>query len=235
MPVPTPYAKTIICLANSRRPGGRCFAGKEFANGKAGSWVRPVNGGNSNAISEEDRQYKDGTQADLLDIVKIWMKTPQPHAHHQEDHQILTDHYWEKTGRATWPQIVAATDKVTGTLWPNEAKSFHGFNDKVTGATAASLTNSLWLIAPTRLDLVVNAESQWGGAPDRRRVRADFDFNGERYNFVVTDLWIEEKYFAGENGTYRVNDSRLCVSLPEILSGFSTKLVAAVITADRAA
>ena len=132
-------------------------------------------------------------------------------------------------------QVVAATDKVTGTLWPNEASSFHGFNDKVTGATAAGLTNSLWLIAPTRLDLVVNAESQWGGAPDRRRVRADFDFNGVRYNFVVTDLWIEEKYFAGDNGTYRVNESRLCVSLPEILSGYSTKLVAAVITADRAA
>jgi hypothetical protein len=233
MPAPPPYVKAVLCLANSRRPGGRCFAGKEFANGKTGSWIRPVNAANGNAISEEDRQYQDGTQADLLDIVKIWMQTPQPHAHHQEDHQILADHYWEKSGRATWAQIVAATDKVTGTLWPNEAKSYHGFNDKVTGATAAGQTGSLWLIAPSRLDLVVAMESQWGGAPDRRRVRADFDFNGVRYNFVVTDPWIEEKYFAGNNGTYRVDDARLCVSLPEILNGFSTKLVASVITVDR--
>jgi hypothetical protein len=105
------------------------------------------------------------------------MQTPQPHGHHQEDHQILTDHYWEKTGRATWPQIIAATDKVTGTLWPNEENSYHGVNDKVTEATAAGLTSSLLLIEPTRLDLIVKMESQWGGAPDRRRVRADFDFN----------------------------------------------------------
>jgi hypothetical protein len=235
MTVPAPYPKTILCLANSRRPGGRCFAGKEIANGKADNWVRPVNAGNSNAISEEDRQYQDGTEADLLDIVKIWMQAPQPHAHHKEDHQILINYYWEKTGRATWPQITAATDKVTGTLWPNEAKSFHGVNDKVSGGTAAGLPGSLFLIAPTRLDLVVNMESQWGGAPDRRRIRADFDFNGEHYNFVVTDPWVETRYFAGGNGTYRINDSRLCVSLPEILSGYSTKLVAAVITVDRTA
>ncbi len=161
------------------------------------------------------------------------MHCPRPHAHHQEDHQIRPDHYWVKRGRATWQQIVEGTDVVAGTLWPNEASSYHGVNDKVSGPTAVKQPGSLYLIEPTRLDLVVAMETQFNG-PDRRRVRARFTFNGEQYNFVVTDPWVEEKYFAGKDATYRVDQARLCVSLPEIVGGNSTKLVAAVITPERA-
>lgn len=58
---PKPYAKTIICLANSRRPDGRCFAGKEFAKGALGAWIRRINAANQNAISEKYRhRYWDG-------------------------------------------------------------------------------------------------------------------------------------------------------------------------------
>jgi hypothetical protein len=91
MPDPEPYEKTILCLANSRRPGGRCFAGKEFANGATGPWIRPINAANSDAISEEDRTYQNGALADVLDIVTIPMQGPRPRAHHQEDHQIRPD------------------------------------------------------------------------------------------------------------------------------------------------
>lgn len=234
MPDPNPYEKTILCLANSRRPGGRCFAGKEFADGATGAWIRPINAANSDAISEEDRKYQNGTLADVLDIVTIPMQGPRPHAHHQEDHQIRPDYYWAKLGRATWQQIVEATDTVAATLWPIEASSFHGLNDKLSGPTAVTQPASLLLIEPTTLDLVVAMESQYNG-PARRRVRARFIFNGAQYNFVVTDPWIEEKYFAGRDGTYHVDCSRLCVSLPEIVGGSSTKLVAAVITPERAA
>jgi hypothetical protein len=234
MPDPKPYTKTILCFANSRRPDGLCFAGKEVANGVTGAWIRPINAAHRNAISDEDRQYEDETLADVLDIATVPMQAPRPNAHHREDHQIRADQYWKKVGRATWQQVVKATDKVTGSLWPNETSSYHGLNDKVSEATATNQPGSLLLIAPTRLDLAVAMESQFDG-PDRRRVRAKFDFNGEQYNFVVTDPWIEVRYFAGDNGIYRVNGSRLCISLPEIINGHSTKLVAAVITAERAA
>lgn len=228
----TPYSKTILCLANSRRPEGHCFAGKEFANGVTSGWLRPINATNRNAVSDKDREYEDGTLADVLDIVRVPLIGPCPNCHHQEDHRIRDDRYWTKMGRATWQQVVNATDNASGTLWPNEVHSYHGFNDKVSEATAVTQPNSLLLIAPTRLDLGVAMESQYIG-PDRRRVRADFDFNGVRYNFVVTDRWIEDRYFAGENGTYRINRSRVCVSLPETINGSSTKLVAAVITPER--
>jgi Dual OB-containing domain len=181
-----------------------------------------------------DRQYRDGTFADVLDIVTVLMEAPRPQGHHREDHQIQTGHCWEKLGRATWQQVAEATDIVHGSLWPNEESSFHGVHDKVSAATAAQQLGSLLLISPTRLHLVVGMESQYLG-PDRRRVRARFEFNGQEYNFVVTDPWIEGMYFAGDNGTFRIDSSCLCISLPEVIGGHSTKLVAAVITPERAA
>ena len=51
---PQPYSKTILSLANSRRPDGHCFAGKEFANGTAGGWIRPINTAHRNAVSDEE-------------------------------------------------------------------------------------------------------------------------------------------------------------------------------------
>jgi hypothetical protein len=54
------------------------------------------------------------------------------------------------------------------------------------------------------------------------------------YNFVVTDPWIEAKYFAGPDGRFQIAVSRLCISLSEMFNGFAYKLVATVITPDRA-
>src|SRR2546428_371328 len=136
MPDPKPYTKTILCLANSRRPDGHCFAGKEIVNGTTGAWIRPINATHRNAVSDEDRRYENGTLADVLDIVTVPLQAPQPNAHHREDHRIRAGQYWTKTGRATWQQIVRATDRVTDTLWPNETSSYHGVNDKVSEATA---------------------------------------------------------------------------------------------------
>lgn len=226
------YASTILCLANSKRPGGRCVAGKVFDGGKIGAWLRPVNVQNGDAISEADAQYEDGSSADLLDIVKIQMIGATPHNHHKENHEIHSGYYWEKQGRATWDQVTGATDNVDGPLWPSTESSFHGKHDKVPEAEANALPNSLLLIQPTRLDLVVAYESMYGGG-SKRKVRADFTFKGVDYNFVVTDPWIETKYFAGNDGVYRVNDARLCVSLAAAYNGIATKLAAAVITKDR--
>ncbi|MGJ5044630.1 dual OB domain-containing protein [Bradyrhizobium sp. SZCCHNRI1058] len=226
------YAKTILCLANSRRPGGACIAGKELDAGQMGDWVRPIDAKHGNAISERDAKYKDGVAADLLDIVRIPMSAAAPSDHQTENHQIDAGFYWTNQGRATWAQIVEATDNVSGPLWSDGDHSFHGLNDKVDEATAKTLDGSLLLIEPSQLELVVGEESKFGGGTVRK-VRAKFKLNGTDYNFVVTDPWIETKYFAKPNGSYAVDGSRLCVSLAEILNGSATKLVAAVITPDR--
>lgn len=227
-----PYKKTIMSLANSRRPGGTCFAGREFASGKSYGWIRPINSAHNGAISDQDRLYKDGSHADILDIVSIALLEPKPNQHHQEDHQIKSDEYWQKIGRATWQDVVKATDTVNGALWVNEDSSYHGRNDKVSATTASTLTRSLYLIKPTTLNLIVAPESLFQGG-SIRRVRADFTYNNISYNFVVTDEPTETAYMSKDDGKYNIEDARLCVSLAEASHGIATKLVAAVITSDR--
>jgi hypothetical protein len=155
-----------------------------------------------------------------------------PHGHQTENHRIDTTVRWLRKSLATWAQIVEATDDLKGPLWTNGDYSHHGINDKVSEALAKDLKNSLVLIKPTKLALVVGKESMFGGG-EQRRVRADFNFNETRYNFVVTDPWVEEKYFAGKDGRFTIAESRLCVSLAEVIHGSATKLVATVITPDR--
>lgn len=223
----------MLCLANSRRPGGYCVAGKEFARGKAGTWIRPISGRPGHEISPLEQRYENGKHLELLDFITIPFLEPRPLEHQTENHLIATGRSWVKTSRATWPQIGAATDNVRGPLWHDGEDSYHGRNDKVPATIAKTLKGSLLLVAPEILNLVVASESKFMGG-EERRVRADFHLNGVRYNFVVTDPVIEEKYFAGKDGVYRVKDSRLCVSLAEVINGNAIKLVAAVITPDRA-
>ena len=226
------YIKTVLCLANSRRPGGRCVAGKEVLQGKTGGWIRPVNPQNGDAISEADLQYENGKFADVLDIVEIPMARPDPQGHQTENHIIDPNFHWAKQSIATWQQIVSATDNVKGSLWPNGNSSFHGANDKVAEAVASGLASSLLLVNPTRFEVVVGSESQYGGG-SRRRVRAYFDFNGTHYNFVITDPWIEDRYFPKVDGRYPLAESRICVSLAAVINGLAVKLVASVITPER--
>jgi len=207
-------------------------AGKEFVNGKFGDWIRPVNAQNDDAIAEVDMQFENGKSTEVLDIVTIQMMEASPNGHQTENHQINPDYYWVKQARATWEQILSATDKVAGPIWVNGTSSFHGTNDKVPEANTKKLSSSLMLIKPAELDLVVGRESQFTGGT-KRRIRANFRFNDVRYNFVVTDPWIDAKYFEGPDGTYRINESRLCISLSGVIGDHAIKLAAAVITPER--
>ena len=227
-----PYSRTILCLANSRRPGGTCFAGKEFAAGRAGAWLRPVDSANRGAVSVLSRTYADGSLADLLDIVSVPLSRPSPHLHHKEDHEVFVGSRWTKAGQASWEDVVRATDNFAGPLWNHGDSSHHGTNDKVSEAVATALTGSLYLINPTNLELVVAWESAFQ-APNVRKVRANFLYNGIPYNFVVTDEPVEARFFSMSDGRYRIDNARLCVSLAEILHGNAIKLVASVITPDR--
>src|SRR5260370_37145350 len=99
---------TILCLANSRRPGGSCIAGKEFRGGKAGSWVRPISNRNTHEISALEQRCTDGKALNLLDVVSIPTVEPRPIGHQTENRLIQTGKPWERKSQATWEQIVAA-------------------------------------------------------------------------------------------------------------------------------
>lgn len=125
-------SKTIVCLANSRKPplGGKCIAGKEWADGAFGGWVRPVSARPTHEISDEERSYEDGVYPQLLDVIEIPMRARSPIYHQRENIIIDQDYYWEKVGRVGWADLRPALDHPPG-LWANGDSTFHGSNDRV--------------------------------------------------------------------------------------------------------
>lgn len=66
MSSPPNYTKSFLCLANSRKPGGHCVAGRTFKKDSYTGWLRPVSTRNTHEISDVELLYADGTGAQLL-------------------------------------------------------------------------------------------------------------------------------------------------------------------------
>jgi hypothetical protein len=225
------YKKTIVCLANSWKFGsGRCVAGREIPPAGGGAWVRPVSARDGQEVSEEERQFKDGQDPRVLDIIEIEMLRPLPLGQQQENHLIDPHQHWVKRGIATWAQLQASAERPE-TLWANGYSSSNGINDKVPQPIALTLQNSLYLVRPEGLVVSVGMEPGFDGAPPRRKVRAQFKFGGLDYRFASTDPVLSRHLGDGDT---RFPEALLCVSLAaEALNGYCYKLVAAVITPQR--
>ena len=228
------YTKSIVCLANSRKPpSGRCVAGREKIGNRFGAWIRPVSARVTREISEEERRYEDGTDPKVLDVMAIEMDAAQPHDHQQENHVIDDSYYWEKSGTVSWVEIQSAVEDPGGPLWLNGYSSSCGDSDRVPEGVLTTLERSLYLVRPSNLRIVVASE---GGdfAPPRRRVRAHFHLQGASYCFVVTDPPVEREYLFKGDGETAISQALLCLSLGEVFNGYAYKLVASVITPQRA-
>jgi len=227
------YAKTIVCLANSRKPpSGRCVAGREYQAGQFGAWVRPVSDRATREASLEERRFENGRDPQVLEIITMRLVRALPENYQRENHVLDPDHYWTLSGAVSWTKIQDAIEDVKGPLWLNGDSSSYGENDRVSEVQAAGLTSSLYLVRPSKLRLVVAREGA-GAGQTKRKVRADFRLSGHTYRLVVTDPFIEAKYFAGADGEYPIPETLLCVSLGEPFYGYAYKLAAAVITPDR--
>ncbi|MHB0886208.1 MAG: dual OB domain-containing protein [Bacillota bacterium] len=83
----------ILCLANSTKLGGRCVAGLRT---DGSGWIRPVSDAAHGELTAEC-YLEDGTEARLLDHLRIHVRAPCPSPHQPEN--------WSVGGRA-WRLVI---------------------------------------------------------------------------------------------------------------------------------
>jgi hypothetical protein len=222
------YRTTIVCLANSRKMGERCIAGREFLGGKFGRWIRPVSDRPHEELRERERLYAGRLEPAVLDIIGIEMLAPRPHDHQQENHLIDKRRRWARLGTVSWDRLAAAVDYRVGSLWLNGYSSLGGLNDRIPEDALHQVEHSLVLVRPDHVTLS-------GAAGD---VRAKFALDGCDYRLKVTDPVVESR-MATMEGDLTVQNAYLCVSLGEPFRAvedqptYAYKLVATVITPRR--
>jgi hypothetical protein len=223
--------KRIVCLANSRKLSGRCVAGIELSGTQAVGWIRPVSSREHEEVSEYERQYEDGSDPRVLDILDVPLLEPRPKHYQQENWLLDPDRYWVKTGRATWSQLapLAAQNEE---LWINGHSSYNGVNDRIPTALAEKLRSSLRLLRVDRLRLAVFKPGETFGNT-KRRVQARFHHNRVQYRLWITDPRYERTYLAKSDGEYEIGESLLTISLGEPYNDMCYKLTAAIVERER--
>jgi hypothetical protein len=219
--------KRVVCLANSRKLQGRCVAGRELVGGRPGAWIRPVSDRPKEEVSEYERQYEDGSDPRVLDIIDVPLQEPRPKGYQQENWLLDPEEYWVRAGQLSWGDL-APFAEVGGTLWINGYHTSNGYNDSLPLDAAAAVTTSLKLIRVESIRLSVFRPGEAFG-DRKRRVQASFSFDGRDYALWVTDPPIEQDYKSRPDGEYQVGESYLTVSLGEPFNNNCYKLVAAVI------
>jgi hypothetical protein len=221
----SPVVKTVVCLANSRKHGGRCVAGKTLGSETPPMWVRPVSTRSDGGLSLQDIRLSDGRCPELLDVIRIPVRRATPHTYQRENHLIGWGR-WSSEGRYDG-NLSPLCDEVR-TLWFNGCRSGGGVNDRVPVVEANKLCSSLLLIAPDVLHIRVVA------AFETKSVRAKFCYRGVWYDLKVTDPVVEAQYLGRPAGTetIRTRPLYLCVSLGIPFDGYVYKLVASIIGLD---
>jgi hypothetical protein len=219
--------KRIVCLANSRKLNGRCIAGRELVKGKPGDWIRPVSDREHEEVSERERQYEDGSDPKVLDIVDVPLLKAKPKGYQQENWLLDPAKYWAKSGQVTASDLQKLIDPA-GALWTNGHSTYNGLNDTIPLTVAKKLKDSLRLVRVNKLTLSVFKPGEAFGDP-KRRVQARFRHADADYRLWVTDPIYEKKYLAKEDGEHRLGDSYLTISLGEPYKDACYKLVAAII------
>lgn len=219
--------KSFVCLANSRKLSGRCIAGRELVDGQPGGWLRPVSDREHEEVSEYERQYEDGSDPKILDVIGIPLISPQPKLYQTENWLLDPKYYWRKQATFSWNDLNLLADPI-GDLWSTGSSTYNGQNDRISLAEANALQSSLRLIALQNLTISVFAPGEAFGDA-KRRVQARFSHNHKNYKLWITDPKYERHYLQMANGNYMVGPRYITISIGEPHEGYCYKLVAAII------
>ena len=220
-------SKRIVCLANSRKLSGRCIAGREWDGERAGNWICPVSKRQGQEVSEYERQYQDGSDPRVLDVIDVPVVKPAADGWQSENWLLDDEWYWRKAGRYSWFDLPALADPEEP-LWRDGFSTYHGSNDRIPLPIMTEVGSSLRLLAVEELALKVFTPDEAFGNR-KRRIQGRFHHAGRQYALWVTDPVCERRHLAKLDGDYHVGRCFLTIRLGEPFDGHCYKLIAAVI------
>ncbi len=209
--------KEIICLASSKKIGGKCVAGKTVDTKE---WIRPVSA--EGKLTNELIKYPNGKLPELLDIMRVHYKKLQPTAY-QPENILISEEKWEFLDK--WPEnkLNSLCDK------PKEIFINQDRRDRISVGffEKNKLESSLLLLKPKTIEL---CRIDYG---NKKKLRAKFMYSELEYDLGVTDPIFLEEYSGKKEGSYKLEpkDIYLCISLAApYQDGYCYKLVASVIS-----
>jgi hypothetical protein len=223
--------KRMVCLANSKKMGARCVAGREMIGDEVGGWIRPVSSRETEEVSASERRYSDGGEPQLMDIIEVPLIEPRVNTFQPENWLLDPSRSWTRAGRIAASDLERFVDR-SGRLWLNGYESSQGTNDRIPEAIASGIGSSLMLIHVDTLQLDVLAATNVRFGYSRRQVRGRFHWRAEEYCLSVTDPTVEDAFVGREEGRFVLGPSYLTISLAEPFHGDCYKLIAAVIEDD---
>jgi hypothetical protein len=228
--------KKIFVLANSIKKHQRCVAGLEIVkkpDGKEyyGEWIRPVTDHDEGAIRLSECRLQDDTVPLPFDVIQIPIASCENNTTQPENWYIQPGAQWSKI--TTWNKDEAQKlIENPKNLWLEPGVE----QDRVTSQylILQKEHQSLYLIQPKNFRLFVKV-STWEGV-DKKQIRGGFSYNGQEYDFSMTDPLERQKYFPNfpkvKNGDVKFegrDDILICVSLTPEFHGHHYKIVATVI------
>ncbi|MFH1581570.1 MAG: hypothetical protein ABIC39_05795 [Pseudomonadota bacterium] len=221
--------KEIICLANSIKINGRCIAGKDTTDH---DWIRPVSESYTGELSKEQIIDADGKEPDLLDILRIPIKSRSP-KYYQPENATVGSEKWQKKGRFREEDLDGICDK-TPLLWDNS----HPDNNRISLGHIKSC-HSMSSLLLVRVNQISIARANY---QEKKKYRASFNYEGIEYDLPVTDPKIRKEFENAPPGKYPLKARKffLCISLTEPFQNLDSseeaccyKLVASIIRTNK--
>ena len=216
-------SKSVVLLTKSKKYHNYCIAGIDKDTGE---WVRLVSEDKSihNAVPSSDLIYEDGTEAEVLDIVKVEIKSHDPNYYQPENYTYDSGYYWKKVGVSSVNLVLKMLDQV------EDNYIFHNSAKKLPKAFVQQINEkrrySLKLIIPENARLNVK---RWKPT-EPLSYTICFYYNDLEYSFwKITDESFTALY--KQEGWYDLDNVALVASLADLYDEDNShyKLIASII------
>jgi hypothetical protein len=165
----------ILCLANSRKIGGRCIAGLT----REGEWIRPVSADDDGALHPSHYLFDTGDEPAVLDVIRVpvGQHVPEPH---QPENWRVEDVRWQRLSHvaANGARRFLHRNAEPGPELLGNRLDRVSWDDLRATPAAASLA----LVEPRDMRWYITTSSA-----GRRQARAQFSLAGADYDLSITD------------------------------------------------